>query len=303
MRNWQKRIFWTVLALLGFLSSGPRFVEAQSNTLSIGILNPAENTTFYAGPTSLLYSTEITGWVTSNNPDPSLIQVRLEILRGARVVTDTTAWLRQDGTFSFNVTINPDATYGDFTIAEIENGCENCHYKANISLPDGKILLRLTAIEASGQQVIAKRTVTVDRSNYATVPVRVVHDEQLIPNVPVAGATRLYLWRSRQSKSITNNKGEAQLKVEALAQAPTHYIFSVEPTVVDGVLYQSIEPIELTLPPGVTSAPMVTLQVRGQSWKIGWKHYKQTRLAGFCSRDPIAEWKKIFDFDLRRWHI
>ena len=44
----------------------------------------------------------------------------------------------------------------------------------------------------------------------------------------------------------------AQVRVEALSQAPTHYVLRVEPTVVDGVLFESVAPVSVTVPPGAT---------------------------------------------------
>jgi hypothetical protein len=56
--------------------------------------------------------------------------------------------------------------------------------------------------------------------------------------------------------------------VEALTDVPTHYIFKVEPMVVDGVLYESETPVEVILSPAATTSAQVTLQVSASLGQI-----------------------------------
>jgi hypothetical protein len=44
-----------------------------------------------------------------------------------------------------------------------------------------------------------------------------------------------------------------------LSQAPTKYILQVKPTIVDGTRYEGRDSVEITLPPGARTAPLVTL--------------------------------------------
>ncbi len=258
-----------VLVILGLLAFVPIQVNAQASPLTIGVTSPSENETFYSSPSTLQYSIQIKGWVKTTHPEPSLVRVRLDILRDNVVTANTTTRLNEDGSFAFDVTVDPDAPRGEFTIAEIENGCENCHYQANLALPRGKIILRVTAIEPSGRQATADRRIIVDRSTYNTVPVRVVRADQPnepVANVPVSSVTRLYFWRARHHAGVTNANGEARVQVETLSQAPTRYLFRVEPTIVDGVLFESVAPVTVTFPSSVT-AP-ITLRVTSRHGEI-----------------------------------
>ncbi|MBI4787687.1 MAG: carboxypeptidase regulatory-like domain-containing protein [Chloroflexi bacterium] len=256
------------LALLLFAEADPR-ASAQSSQLSVNLLTPAENETFYAGPQSLTYSFPVNGWVTTANPEPTLVKVRLEIISGSQVANTLTTRAQDDGSFSFDVTVNPLGPSGDFT--PDQKSCSFCHFISDASLPRGQVLLQVTATEPNGNQATAKRNIVVDHSGYATVPVKVVladKPEQPAPNIPVSGSTRLYLWRTRYQVALTDAQGLAQVRVESLAQAPTHYTFRVEPTVVDGMLYESVAPASATLAPGATTAPAITLRVRGRRGQI-----------------------------------
>ena len=68
--------------------------------------------------------------------------------------------------------------------------------------------------------------------------------------------------------AISDAQGQASLQVEALSQNSTTYQISIPPTVIDGVLYESKESIAVTLPPGATTAPTVTVQVQTAQGEI-----------------------------------
>lgn len=186
-----------VLAL-GMLASAIHPVAAQTNRLTVTITTPLEDETFYAGAYSLVYSIDIAGSVVTSNPEPTLVRVRLDILRGTEIVNTLTTRLRDDGAFAFAVTVNPDSPAGQYM--PDQRNCDTGHYVASVSLPNGPVTLRVTAIEPNGQQAIAERKIVVAGSGYATVPGQVVradHPEQAVPNIPVSGATRMYLWSGR----------------------------------------------------------------------------------------------------------
>ena len=79
------------------------------------------------------------------------------------------------------------------------------------------------------------------------------------------------MWRSRHFIASTDDQGVAEIRIEALAEAPTRYWLQVEPSVVDGVLYYSEEPVEVHLPPGATSGSSVTLNVKTRTGRINGK--------------------------------
>jgi len=260
--------------LLSGLLCAPPPLAAQTPALTVTIISPNENETFYSSASTLLYSIQIKGWVATQHPEPSLVRVRLDILRDGIVTGNATTRLDSTGAFLFDVTVDPTAQRGEFTIAEVENGCENCHYLADLALPSGKIVLRVTATEPAGRQATAERRIIVDRSTFTSVPVRIVRAEQPnqpLANVPVSGATRLYLWRTRHATSLTNAAGEARVQVEVLSQSPTRYVFRVEPSIVDGALLASVEPITATLAPGAKTIAPITLRVASRVGEIAGK--------------------------------
>jgi hypothetical protein len=131
--------------------------------------------------------------------------------------------------------------------------------------------LRVTAERADGTQATDERHIIVDYSSYANVPVRVALDgdpDEIIPGVPVQASTWLYNWRSRSTSAASDDLGIALLNIEALGEAPTKHIIQVEPIVVDGVFYQGTEAVELILPPGASSADLITLMVTAEKGRI-----------------------------------
>lgn len=268
-------LIWLAFAIIVFGAVTP--IQAQRESFGIIITSPLEQETFYAGPSSLVYSINVTGKITGIRGDPSVVNVRLDIFQGTRLAQSVKTNPARDGSFTMDFTVNPEGSDPVFTVDMVTRGCSNvgpnpqCHYRAAYSLPPGRLILRATA-EAPGLQATTERHITVDCSQYINVPVKVVlvdHPEQTVANVPVIGSTWLYLWRARSTTGATGPNGIANVpNVEVLSEASTKHVFRVEPSVVDGVLYTSVKDVEITLPPGATSAPMVTLQVRGQTGKL-----------------------------------
>jgi len=245
------------------LACKAHLATADSGSLTVVITRPAEGETYYAGPSSLVYNIPVSGWVTRGRV-PTEATVRLEVFQGTRLAGVLTDTVSADGAFIFHITVNPDAS-GEYFPAELK-GCDtSCHYRTNMALPQGSVLLRVTAIATSGERGSAERHIKVDHSGYAIVPVHVVlEDNPEIPvgGIPVMASTWIYMWRARHATGITDAQGNAEMRVEALSQSPTRYVFRVESAVVNGVRYEGTTAVEVTLPPGTTSAPPVTLSVR-----------------------------------------
>ena len=266
---------WLAFAIINFGEVTP--IQAQRESFGVTITSPLEQETFYAGPSSLVYSINVTGKITGVRGDPSVVAVRLDIFQGARLSQSVKTNPSRDGSFTIDFTVNPEGSDPVFTVDMVTRGCSNigpnsqCHYRAAYSLPRGRLVLRVTA-EAPGLQATAERHITVDCSKYINVPVQVVladQPEKTVANVPVIGSTWLYVWRARSTTGATASNGIANVpNVEVLSEASTIYVFRVDPSVVNGILYKSVKDVEVTLPPGATSAPMITLQVRGQTGKL-----------------------------------
>ena len=257
-----------VLVLLLLLTV--HITNAQSNILEVELEWPNEGETLYAGPSSLLYQVPIKGWITSPTFNPGEIEVTLDVFKGAAAIGRLKTIPDADGRFQFFITVNPNGSTEEFSIAFNDCG-EQCHSPGDMDFQPGKLQLRVIATDPSGNQAYSERNITVDIAERATVPVTVrLADapEQAVQHVPVTASTWIYLWRARFGHGLTDEVGDTAVQVEALSQSPTEYLFTVEPTVVDGILYEGIESVAVTLPPGATSAPPITLTVNAYTGTI-----------------------------------
>ncbi len=271
-RSTRPRCRLCLVVLTGLLFFAFRTVPAaaQSSPLTVTITSPSEGETFYASPETVFYSISISGKAVTPNSDPSKIVVRLDVYGGDKLYGTWTKPAGTDGTFSFSATVNPDGPPSNDLITFIHEGCPTCHFTSEINLPPGRVMFRVTAI-GSGKQASVERRIVVDRSETVTVPIHVVdadRADQPVPNVAVSAATRLYMWRTRYGSATTDVDGWAHLQLEKLGQAPTHYVFRVKPTLIDGRLYTGAESREMALPPGPSQIEAITLHVRSQRGEI-----------------------------------
>ncbi len=246
-------------------------VEAQDGGPTLVFEWPNEGETLYAGPTSLLYTIPIKGWMQGIEAGGDPIQVRLEVLQGATVAATLVESLRPDGSFEFLATVNPQGSDGRFPAEHL--GCgDDCHRRGEIDLPAGQVTLKVTALNLpGGREATAERSIIIDRSGLAAVPVKVMLDGvpgQPVSGVQVTGSTWLYMWRSRIVTGSSDEDGLALVRVEALAEAPTEYLFRVAPTIVDGILYKGVNAAPLTLPPGASQADPVELRVKAYTGQV-----------------------------------
>lgn len=272
-----------VVLLLGAPGGPASAARAQAADLMISLTRPWEGETFYAGPSSLQYNFPVSGWVVSQSHDPRDVEVRLDVIQGQTVVSTLTTQPVADGSFAVYLTVNPEGSQWVFP-SELLACADACHYQTELALPPGQVLLHITATDPAGNQVVVERRITIDRADYASVPVQVIVDgaaERSIANIPVKASAWLYMWRARYTLAATDETGLALIRVEALSEAPTQYVVRVEPSVVDGVLYESVQPVAVTLLPGATSTPVLTLHIRGQTGQI------VGRLSGITDSVPI----------------
>lgn len=244
----------------------------QDATVHISIERPAEGETFYAGPASLLYSVTITGWAFSTEYDASDLDVHLKIIQSQETVDRLQTRPRADGSFFFSVTANPEG----LPLNTPDPTCLECHYVSAVSLPAGPIELQVTARDPQGRAATAHRQIIMDRSAQAMIPVTVeaADEDKSIPSgLPITASAWLYEWRARYGTGNLNSEAAAHVSVEALAQAPTTYVLTVPPTVHDGVTYESVEPVAVTIPPGAAQGDAVTLRVTSHVGKLtGYVH-------------------------------
>ncbi len=251
--------------------------QAQSEDLTIHLTHPNEGETFYAGPSSMLYMVPITGSVKSGSFSADQVSVGIAIYQDSSLVLNLAIAPDADGSFEAFAKVNPGSYSQEFAAEFITCG-DVCHFNLltqfqrkewipSLDLPQGPMLLVVTATDPAGRVTSVKRNIIVDRSAYAIVPVQVIlveNSQQSVENIPIEATTWLYMWRSRTGNGATDSEGLAHVRVEALSQAPTSYRFQVKPLVVNGVFYESITPVDIVLPPSASIGPLVTLQVRAR---------------------------------------
>ncbi len=278
MKKWKLKLGCSFAGCLIFMvTCAGAFQQTSSlpEPISVTIFRPGEGETIYAGPQTMLYSISVTGIVHMGSSNPAQSELKLEIYSGETEIGSFISYPDGNGDFSIPVTVNPDKNASELTgglTLDRNTTCLICHFAVSQpSLVPGALRIRVTVTAPSGQQAYSERRVTVDRGGYAVVPVKVVLAEDgktPAVNVAVTGGTRLYMWRSRYATGFTDAEGNAEVRVEALSDAPTHYIFKVEPMVVNGILYESVQPVDVTLAPGATSAAQITLQVKSSLGEI-----------------------------------
>ena len=261
---------WIRILLLIFLCFNFQPVKAQEGNFIVQIVYPGEGETIYAGPSSLLFSIPVSGYVRNSKYDFDKISLSLEVIKDGQLIGSLDETLTHYDTFDFYLTANAEATDDEFD--PMHASCvAYCHVRSDLSIPTGNVLLRVTAKAPDGETVTAERKIIVDHSNIIEVPVQVVLDDGMVSpasGILVKASTWLYMWRARSATGLTDDQGNAWVKVEALAEAPTHWVFSVPPVIIDGVRYESVDSVELTINPGVTDPSPILLRVISQKGEI-----------------------------------
>jgi hypothetical protein len=282
MSNWKKTIL-SILASVCFVLL-PATAKAESDNLILLLNLPNEGETFYAGPSSLIYNTPIEGWVNSPTHDPSNIKVLIEVIQDSKLIASQEVIPDRNGVFRLYGQVNPGA-YVEFFNAELIPCGDTCHvdpdnqfskteWDASFAFPPGVMTLSVTATDPDGNSTSLERRIIVDRSQMVVVPIQVefVSDGDLpIEGIPISGSAWMYMWRSRIFSGGTDSNGLVNLKVEALSEKSTDYRFEVKPTVINGVKYESVSPVDITLPPGGVHIPPVVLQVKANLASIAGK--------------------------------
>jgi len=268
----------TTMAIAPPVASDKVGLPHATADLNVELATPGNGETLYSGGTTLAF-VPVAGQVKVAAGQASDVQVRLEVWSGTQQLAAWSTRPGADGHFSFALNVNPDQSALSEPIDRRD--CLTCHdpnYEAfsvgayhSVALPAGDMRLLLTATNPSGEQASDERWVTVDPGGRANVSVHTVLDgaaAQTVAGLPVQAVTRLYQWRGRTFAGTTGADGTADFQVEALAAASTQYTFQVAPTVINGELYQSVAPVVVTLAPGATSLPPVTLTISARAGRI-----------------------------------
>lgn len=285
MNRWLSKKFHTILLSLSvclfFINTGT-IAQADAMKISIEIARPGEGEVFYSGPTTLHYNIAINGWVQTQGIDIRTVTVLLEIFKEDTIIGTMRTQPDDSGFFEFFTNVNPGNSSESFPPGL--SGCGTvCHYQAPFDLAPGKLLIRATAFDPSGNLAFSDRRIIVDHSQMVSIPVKIQlsnADQFPMEKVPVNASTWLYLWRTRHAVSKTDENGVAWLKAEALQQTSTNYIIQVEPCIVDGIFYESIEPIHINIPPGIDTVEQVTLTLNASTAVISG-HLRSNQIENF----------------------
>ena len=266
-------LFLTLLFVSGSsLASGDEGNETTD--FSIEIISPNDGEIFYASKLGYIASLPITGFIDGMSGSPESAEVQLTVWSAHGSTTPLITRPDKNGFFAFYLDLNPDneplPSVGERFFYYSEN-CTDCHFATNNPLPLGPLRLEFTATTTDGQVATAEKRMTVDRSQYATIPVEVILDgagEASLVNIPVQAETRLYEWRGRRFMELTDDRGQAELKVEALSQRDTRYLLSVPPVLIDHMRYESVETIEVAIPPGAQMIEPVKIVVAVENGAI-----------------------------------
>jgi hypothetical protein len=261
------RALFICVSVCLYLVNSVHVAQADDTNISIEIARPGEGEVFYSGHSTLQYNIAINGWVKTQGIDIRNVTVLLEVFKENTIIGSMRSQPDGSGFFEFYANVNPGNSSESFPPGL--SGCGTvCHYQAPFDLAPGKLLIRATAYDQAGNLAISNRTIIVDHSQSVSIPVKIQlsnADQFPLDNVPINASTWLYMWRTRHAVSNTDGDGVAWLKVEALQQSPTHYIIQVEPCIVDGILYESIEPVHISIPPGIDTIEQVKLKLNAST--------------------------------------
>ncbi|MFA5874317.1 MAG: WD40 repeat domain-containing protein, partial [Anaerolineales bacterium] len=199
------------------------------------------------------------------------IEVQFDILSGTQKVTSLVTHPSRNGDYNFNVAINPESP-PPFLSRPGTRTCLVCHgdFLPEAGLPKGEVRIVVTATTPDGKTASDERWLRVDTSREVVIPVQVVDEltKKPLPGLKIQASTILYGWRGRFDSVVSDANGNAQFHLEALSQATTVYSLSVRPKVYNGALYTSREPVQVTLEPGVTASPTITVTAHAQTGQI-----------------------------------
>jgi len=242
-------------------------VPQSASDFGVEIASPGNGAHVYT-PANIWSMLPINGTVYSKTVALTEIKIHLEVWKGSQQIATISTIPNADGAFSFSANIRPGEKkpYPDFLA---RNNCWACHQESQTVLPSGEVHLVVVATAPDGKQALDQRLIYVDYSQSVIIPVTVLEEDgQPAPNMPILSETRLYEWRERTFRTISNSTGQASLNVEALSQNQTTYQISIPPTVINGVLYKSKDSVQVELPLGATTSPAVTLHVQTASGEI-----------------------------------
>lgn len=238
------------------------FPIAKDN-LFLEIAVPSNGETLFANEEYII-PVAVTGRVFSGGSTVSGLTVKLEAWKNDHLYTSLFTQTGANGTFDFNVMINPD---GELPVTNTPGvrDCHLCHDDPDKQgfLPDGEIRIVVTVIAGDGSLARDECWLIVDIAKRANLAVQVSDPEngETIPNLSVQAHSVFYEWKDIYSTAKTDRDGHAVVDIRQLSQARSLFSLSVPPAVIDGVRYSGGDPVEVLRQPFETSTVPVILSV------------------------------------------
>ncbi len=245
-------------------------VPIGGSDVSVLISSPSNGETLYArsGITAAAF---VVGQVHAADADMKDVQVQLSVWSGDQQTATLHIAPSPTGQFKFNLSINPQGGI-PYIIKPGGADCVPCHedFRPQAPMPNGDVQLVVTVSGPDGIRASDERWIKVDSSKTITLPVEIVDalTNQPLPGLPIRANAVFYEWRSGFGHGMTEQNGVAQIALNQLTQAPTLYSVSIPPTVYQGKLYSSDEPVSVSLTPDETSYSTVTLTARAQTGQL-----------------------------------
>lgn len=250
-------------------TSGKVGVPRGNQDLSVVISIPG-NRAYYLLP-NIISPLPIAGQVYSARDDVVDVEVKLEVWSGADKIATYITQPRSDGQFHFNTFFGKKDTQIKMPMEQrICGACHNDNVDEELLILSGEIHIIVTAVTPGGKQAMDERWIHVDRSSsiISTVSVRDGLTGQPVAGLEVQASTVFYDWRDRINTGITDINGIASIPIEVSSETFTNHTFQVLPSNLHGVEYKSVEPVIVTIPPGATGIPEVSLTVQSNTGKI-----------------------------------
>ncbi len=238
-------------------------VPVDGDGLAIRIASPSNGDGLFTNQ-EFMAPVNISGRVFTDIHSLEETVVQLEAWSGSVRVTNITIPVAASGSFRFRVVINPDGSQ-PISGKGGDHECNVCHddFDPMGSLPSGDVLLQVTAKTSDGRQAIDERWISVDSSGRASLKVHVrdMDTGQALEGIPVRASALIYNWRMVYASRNTEPDGSAEFSLDALTENETIYQILVPEVVLDGILYQGLDPVEVSIPAGETNVKDVDLFV------------------------------------------
>jgi WD40 repeat protein len=244
--------------------------------LSVQIFSPGNGEHYYAQG-DVISVANVTGKVIYTGGSPQSVSIRLlsESNGDHTVLYETHP--QANGSYDLLLGLSPQGSEPWLLVGLPSSRftqCYLCHDQGLAGLPTlpyGLVHLRVEATAPDGQTASDERWIWRDKSHTETITVNttlaVGKNAVSVAGLAVQADTVLYKWRPRTFSALTDANGIAHLDIETQPNSPTDYTFQIEPQILNGVQYQSINSAQVTITPN-QAAPGMNLPIEAHTGAI-----------------------------------